>query len=67
MKARTKGFLNEEQIDHNSEQFDYITELHSYLWRFVRSELPGVGGHLEDYIDLALLVAEKRTKLNKTK
>jgi hypothetical protein len=64
MKARTKGFLRDELISHESEQFDYIAELHEYLWRFVRCELPGVGGNIKDYIDIALQQAERRVPAN---
>lgn len=54
MKPRTEGFLSEENISHESEQFDYIAELHNYLWRFVRSAFPGVGGNLNNWIDPAI-------------
>jgi hypothetical protein len=40
MKNRPEGFLNPEFIDPDSEQFDYIRELHGYLWRFVRFAFP---------------------------
>ena len=63
MKERTKGFLRDELINHDSEQFDYIVELHEYLWKFVRCELPGVGGNLRDYLDLALLQSKKRAQI----
>ncbi len=65
MKPRTKGFLRDELISHESEQFDYIAELHDYLWRFIRCELsPGAGGNIRDYIDIALQQAEKRASEN---
>jgi hypothetical protein len=60
MKTRTEGFLSREFMDHDSEQFDYIKELHQYLWRFVRCELPGATGLLGDYLDDAVEKAEKR-------
>lgn len=60
MKKREEGFLSEEKIDRNSEQFDYIRELHGYLWRFVRCELPAANGHLTDYLDIAINNAEYR-------
>lgn len=41
MRTRPEGFLSEEFIEHNSEQFDYIRELHEYLWRVVRAINPG--------------------------
>ena len=62
MKTRRKGFLRDELISHESEQFDYIAELHDYLWRFIRCELPGSGGSIKDYIDIAIQQAEHRTK-----
>ena len=36
MKTRSDGFLGEHRIDHKGEIFDYISELHDYLWKFVR-------------------------------
>ncbi len=64
MKKRTDGFLRDELINHDSEQSDYIRELHDYLWRFVRCELPFAGGNLRDYLDLAI---EKMEKTKETK
>jgi len=64
MKTRTKGFLRDELISHESEQFDYISELHDYLWKFIRCELPGAGGNIKDYIDIALQQAERRALIN---
>lgn len=60
MKKRQKGILSNDNIDHNSEVFDYIRELHEYLWKFTRCEFPGAGGQLSDYVDRALLKAEAR-------
>lgn len=54
MKDRPEGFLNPEIIARNSEQFDYIRELHEYLWRFVRIALPDASGNLSDFVDPAL-------------
>ncbi len=65
MKTRNKGFLKDELISHKSEQFDYITELHDYLWKFIRSELPGASGNIRDYIDIALQQSENRALINK--
>lgn len=59
MKDRTPGFLSDKVINHESEQFDYIVELHHYLWRFVRIHLPGASGNLTELVDIALQVAEK--------
>ena len=54
MKDRTNGFLRDEVISHESEQFEYIAELHDYLWRFVRVAFPGAGGNLRGYVDEAI-------------
>ena len=60
MKKRTEGFLRNELINHDSEQFDYIKELHNYLWKFVICQIPSANGNLKDYIDIALDEAERR-------
>ena len=60
MKKRTKGFLAEDKIDHNGEVFAYIRELHEYLWRFVRAEIPSASGNLDDFVDDALTDSEQR-------
>ena len=62
MKKRTRGFLSEENIDHDSEPFQYIQELHAYLWRFVRAVLPGASGSISWYIDKAIEIAEGENK-----
>ena len=54
MKNRPEGFLKPEFIDPDSEQFNYIKELHWYLWRFVRFAFPDANGDLSDFIDPAL-------------
>lgn len=54
MKDRPDGFLKAEFIDPDSEQFDYVRELHRYLWRFVRVALPDASGNLSDFVDPAL-------------
>ena len=59
MKQRASGFLAKEHIDHDSEAFDYIRELHDYLWRFVRVHIPGAGGDLGNFLDEAIIAAEK--------
>lgn len=59
MKSRPKGLLADCNLEHDSEQFDYIKELHEVLWRFVRAELPGAGGDLSDFIPVALYLAER--------
>lgn len=64
MKKRSEGFLSEEKINQDSEQFDYIRELHDYLWQFVRCELPAASGRLNDYLDIALENAKHRARAN---
>lgn len=54
MKNRPEGFLKEKFIAHDSEQFDYVKELHEYLWRFVRTAFPSASGDLSDFVDPAL-------------
>jgi len=54
MKKRPNGFLAVDKISHDSGIFNYISELHDYLWRFVRCQFPGAGGHLCDYLDIAI-------------
>ena len=51
MKPRAWGFISEEKIAHNGEPFDYICELHDYLWRVVRAMRPGASGNLSDLVD----------------
>lgn len=60
MKQRPDGFLGPEFQEANPEQFDYIVELHEYLWRFVRAVSPGAGGYLHDVIGPAIKEAERR-------
>ena len=59
MKPRPVGFLSEGEISHDSEAFDYIRELHDYLWQFVRVFRPSASGSLDDFIDDALAVAKE--------
>lgn len=54
MKPRPPGFLSEQHIEHDSEIFDYIAELHQYLWRFVRVTDLYASGDLADHVDLAI-------------
>jgi len=63
MEKRSEGFLSEEKINQDSEQFDYIIELHGYLWEFVRCELPAASGRLDDYLDIALENAKHRSRI----
>lgn len=60
MKKRPNGFLAKDEIGHDSEIFDYIRELHDYLWRFVRTEMPGASGELDGCIDEALQRMENK-------
>jgi hypothetical protein len=60
MKQRTKGFLSDDVISHESEQFDYIRELHSYLWKFVRLTIPNASGNLDYYINILFPETEKK-------
>ena len=59
MKARPEGYLSNEVIAHDSEQFDYIKELHDYLWQFVRVAMPGASGSLSNFVDDALEILTK--------
>ena len=54
MKTRPDRFLSYDKIDHNSEIFHYIQELHAYLWRFIRAVTPDAQGILDDHIDQAI-------------
>jgi len=58
MKPRTNGFLSEKNISHDSEIFDYIAELHDYLWRVVRAVSPGSSGMLTKKVDEAITLIE---------
>lgn len=54
MKDRPKGFLKSDVLSHDSELFDYIRELHNYLWRFVSVAYPDAAGNLCDFVDVAI-------------
>ncbi len=58
MKKRPKYFLGPDRIDQGGEIFDYISELHRYLWRFVRVVYPDASGSLGEYLDEAIERAE---------
>jgi len=60
MKKRSKGFLSNENISHDSEVFDYIKELHQYIWEFVRIQIPSASGNLSEYVDDAILIAKAK-------
>uniref|UniRef100_A0A6M3LWG3 Uncharacterized protein n=1 Tax=viral metagenome TaxID=1070528 RepID=A0A6M3LWG3_9ZZZZ len=63
MKIRPKGFLAKDKIDHDGEVFDYIRELHEYLWRWVYTVIPSASGNLNDYLDIAVKEAEHRAEM----
>ena len=60
MKDRPAGFIGDDKLDHDGEVFDYIKELHGYLWRFVLAVMPGAGGNLSDYVDAAITTLENK-------
>ena len=49
MRKRPLYFLGPDKLDQDSEIFDYITELHDYLWDIVRAVKPGASGDF-DYL-----------------
>ncbi len=49
-KDRPAGFLAEDKIDHQGLIFDYITELHSALWKFVGLVNPPCGKVTDEVI-----------------
>ncbi len=59
MKERPKFFLVDNKISHDSESFDYIVELHAYLWRFICAVYPGANGSLSDFLDRAIQKLEQ--------
>jgi hypothetical protein len=64
MKKRPVGFLAYDKISYDSEIFDYIQELHEYLWMFIRIHIKSASGNLEDYLDIALDEAKYKEKQN---
>ena len=63
MKDRPNGFIGEDKVDHDGEVFDYIKELHEYLWRFVRLFSPSASGSLADLIDCVLDDVESKRRI----
>ena len=61
MKDRPRGFLRTEELNHDSEVFDYVRELHHILWRFVLAEIPSASGELNRWIPIALAQSESRS------
>ena len=53
------GLLTEDKISHDSELFAYIQERNAALWAFVNALLPGSGGQLKHFVDIALDKAKK--------
>jgi len=53
MKERPKGFLAQEKI--GDDAFEYVRELHDYLWRIVRIVYPSASGSLNDYLGEELM------------
>jgi len=66
MKERSKGFLGEDKTDQDGEIFDYINELHGYLWRFVRLSNPSASGNLHNFVDKALTHRGMKVKIPNT-
>ncbi len=62
MKQRPIGFLSERCIDHDSAAFDYIAELHDYLWRVIRIAKPGSSGNLGALLDDAIKKLEENNE-----
>ena len=62
VKARTGGFLGPDKLDHDGEIFDYIVELHDYLWRVVRCVMPWASGQIKDYLPAAIELLEHETE-----
>lgn len=63
MKNRPDGFLAQDKIDRDGEIFDYIRELHNYLWDYIRKIIPGASGYLGDYIDYGLKVLDRYNEI----
>lgn len=61
MKDRPKAFLAHLYVTgvgtRDDKVGDYISELHGYLWRFVRIVMPGAGGSLNEWLDDAVILA----------
>ena len=60
MRKRPDGFLSKENIDHDGEIFNYIGELHDYLWAFSRLAFPSAQGDLRKVLDLALETSRRQ-------
>ena len=51
MKERPRNFLSKDNIDHSSEAFDYIKELHEILWRICRGHGASLDLAIENYLN----------------
>ena len=58
MKPRAKGLVRDKLLSIDNGPFDYISELHDILWRFVRTQYPEANGNLRDWLPIALAKAE---------
>lgn len=63
MKPRPEGFLGPDKIDQDGEVFDYVRELHDYLWDFIRVSMPWASGDISEYVDQALILARDTAPL----
>lgn len=52
MIERPHGFLNPDKLD--GHVFDYVRELHEYLWQVIRAVKPGASGCISDHLDEAV-------------
>jgi len=59
MKDRPRSFLASVRVE-DPEVFDYVLELHRYLWRFIRCHRPGAGGLLHLILDGVVDEAEDK-------
>ena len=54
MKKRPPYFLSDTEIDHYGEIFDYIKELHGYLWQVIHIAFPWASGEIKEHLDNAI-------------
>ena len=65
MKHREQGFLGPDKIDQEGEVFDYIRELHGYLWEFTRHFKPWAMGSLNAHLDDAIQAARHNKEVQR--